>query len=58
MSSEVLAKRARLLEQLAKRAQREADKAHGPRAAALREESRELRAEAMRFALAAGGRQR
>lgn len=58
MSGEVLARRAQMLELLAKRAQGEADKAHGPRAAALREESEELRAEALCFALAAGGRQR
>jgi hypothetical protein len=50
---EHLARRARVLEHLAVRFRDAAERAHGPRRAALRQAAREMQTEAVRFTLAA-----
>jgi hypothetical protein len=53
-----LEQRARALEQLARRFRVAAERSQGPRADALREESRDVEAEALRFTQAAAGSRR
>lgn len=55
--AEQLARRARVLEQLAARFRDAAERAHGPRKAALRQAAREMQTEALRLSLAATGTQ-